>query len=412
MSDTQVLQELARQYLEAANDPRYDELRSLWARKNSLKPTRPTVIASFGIWNVWCREVFGDHAMQCQDPFLRSHERNLRMKLFQHEVGDDQVLEPWITQGATLFTGGWDDLWGVHTGHVASSETGGAWQYDAPLKEWADLEKLRVPHHRVDEEDTRRNVERLQDAVGDILPVNVSRSPACTAFLGDISTCLAKLRGLEQIMIDMYESPEELHRLLAFMRDGILTNLQEAERSGDVSLSSAYSQEPFYCETLEPPKPNAGPRRLDQLWGFSASQELTLVSPDMHEEFMLRYQKPILEKYALTSYGCCENLTRKIDILRSVDNLRLIAVAPTADLAKCAEQIRGDYVLSWRPNPTDMVCAGWDETRVRHIIREGLATTLDCHLVIHLKDIETVQGDPSRLRRWIEIVRREMKENE
>jgi hypothetical protein len=30
--------------------------------------------------------------------------------------------------------------------------------------------------------------------------------------------------------------------------------------------------------------------------------------------------------------------------------------------------------------------------------------------VIHLKDIETVQGDPTRLRRWVEMVRSELAE--
>jgi hypothetical protein len=407
MSDRSILRELAVRYRAAASDPVYGERRALWSQENSLKKTRPLVIASFGMWNVWCKEVFGDHVMQCQDPFLREHERFLRMKLFQHEVGDDQVLEPWITQRATLTTGGWEDLWGVHTGHVDSREIGGAWQYDPPLKNWDDMARLRVPHHGVDETHTQRNVERLQDAVGDILAVNLDRSPDCIGFMADISTALCKLRGLEQVMLDMYESPEELHRLLAFMRDGILANQSEAEAAGDLNLCSSASQEPVYCETLEPLKPNAGSRRLKELWGFAAAQEFTLISPEMHEEFMLRYQLPILSRYALTSYGCCENLTRKIDMLRSVPNLRLIAVAPTADVAKCADQIRDDYVLSWRPNPTDMICCGWNPDRIRRIIREGLAAAKDCHLVIHLKDIETVEGDPTRLRRWVELVRQE-----
>ena len=410
MDDKAVLRELAQRYREAAGDPVYDERRALWSRKNNLRPTRPLVIASFGMWNVWCREVFGAHNLKCQDPFLRGHEQALRMRLFQHEVGDDQILEPWITQRATLTSGGWDDLWGVHTGHVPSTQIGGSWKYDPPLKTWEDMAKLRVPHHGVDEADTARNLERLQEAVGEVLPVNLDRTPNCTGFLADLSTTLCKLRGLEQVMVDMYEAPEELHRLLAFMRDGVLTNQAEAEAAGDFSLTSSASQEPSQCETLEPPQPNAGPRQRKELWGYAAAQEFTLISPAMHEEFMLRYQMPILSQFALTSYGCCENLTRKIDMLRAVPNLRLIAVAPTADVASCAEQIRDDYVLSWRPNPANMICTAWDERRIRRILREGLAATRDCHLVIHLKDIETVQGDPTRLRRWVEIVRSEVEE--
>ena len=81
----------------------------------------------------------------------------------------------------------------------------------------------------------------------------------------------------------------------------------------------------------------------------------------LFDEFMLQYQLPIMAEYGLVAYGCCEDLTRKIDVLRQIRNLRRIAVTPVADVRRCAEQIGTDYVISWRPNPTDMVCAGWDD---------------------------------------------------
>jgi len=36
-------------------------------------------------------------------------------------------------------------------------------------------------------------------------------------------------------------------------------------------------------------------------------------------------------------------------------------VTPLANVRVCAEQIGADYVLSWRPNPSDMVCCGYKE---------------------------------------------------
>jgi hypothetical protein len=92
----------------------------------------------------------------------------------------------------------------------------------------------------------------------------------------------------------------------------------------------------------------------------------------MHDEFLLQYQLPILRSFGLVAYGCCEDLTRKIDMLRQVPNLRHIAVTLVADVRRCAEQIGRDYVTSWRPNPTDMVCASWDEARIRRIVRDGM----------------------------------------
>ena len=47
----------------------------------------------------------------------------------------------------------------------------------------------------------------------------------------------------------------------------------------------------------------------------------------MHEEFLFRYQLPIMEQAGLVAYGCCEDLTCKIDMLRQIPNLRRIAVS-------------------------------------------------------------------------------------
>jgi hypothetical protein len=206
-------------------------------------------------------------------------------------------------------------------------------------------------------------------------------------------------------MIDMYESPGELHRLLTLMRDAVLSAQNAAEAAGDYSLTSQSNQAMTYCEELEPPSANSGPRERRHLWGFCAAQEFALISPQMHDEFLLQYQLPIIEKFGLTAYGCCEDLTKKVDMLRQVPNLRIIAVTPSADVAKCADQIGRDYVMSWRPNPTDMVCATFNEERIRRIIRDGMEASKGCAVTLHLKDVETVQGEPDRLKRWVEIVR-------
>jgi len=406
-NDLTVLRELARQYAELAQDPLQEQRRELWRKHNSLKPTRPLVLATYGGWNVWCREVFGDQAMRCVEPFWREHERHLRMQIFHHSIGDDFILEPWITQRAAV-QGEWRALWGVKEGVHPSGVEGGAWKYDPPVKAWADLRKLSAPPHAIAEAETERNVNRLREALGDILPVDVDRSPACLSFMADISTSLAGLRGLEQIMLDMCDAPKELHKLLAFMRDGVLANQQAAEDAGDFSLTSGHNQCMTYAEDLEAPRPNSGPRKRKQIWGFAAAQEFTLISPRMHEEFLLQYQLPIVKNFALTAYGCCEDLTTKISMLRQVPNLRTIAVAPRANLKRCAEQIGTDYAISWRPNPTDMVCAGFDEAGIRRTIREGLRICKGLRLHLHLKDIETVEGEPKRLARWTRIVKEEI----
>lgn len=404
--DRKVLRHLAERYAAIAALPVQDEKRKLWTDHFGLKPTRVPILATYGMWNVWCREVFGDAQMECDDSFYRGFERDLKMRIFQHEVvGDDTIQEPWITLGASV-KGGWGNLWGIEETMHGSDVEGGASAFDAPLKNWEDMAKLRMTHHEIDEAETNRNLEKLADAIGDILTIDVQRGPAYSGFMADISTSIAKLRGLEQLMIDMYEAPDELHRLLAFMRDGILQNNQEAEEAGDFSLTSGQNQAMCYAPELAPPQPNSGPRLRKDIWGFCAAQEFTLISPEFHDEFLFQYQLPIYEHFGLVHYGCCEDLGRKIDMLRQLKNLRSIAVTPVANVRQCAEQIGSDYAISWRPNPTDMVCYGYDEDKIRRIIRDGLDACHGGYPHIHLKDIETVEGDTTRLTRWVELVRK------
>ncbi|HQK21586.1 MAG TPA: hypothetical protein PLM66_01660, partial [Candidatus Latescibacteria bacterium] len=123
-------------------------------------------------------------------------------------------------------------------------------------------------------------------------------------------------------------------------------------------------------------------------------------------EFLLQYQLPMLKHFGLVAYGCCEDLTHKIDMLRQIPNLRRIAVSPFADVKACAEQIGRDYVVSYRPSPSDMVGYGLAEDRVRAILTKDLEACRDCHVDITLKDVETVQSDPRRVRRWVALTRK------
>jgi len=404
--DRQILRELAKQYMEICNYPIQDERRKLWTDKNSLRETRPLIYLRFGMWNAWCKDIFGDHTLLCEDEFFRFYERHFRMNLFHYEINDDWIFEPYVTVRAVFETDMWNNLWGIPVSVTPSSMEGGAAKYEPALKDWSMMSLLRVPQHKIDEEKTKQRYSLLSDAIGDIIPVGVDRSPVCLGFSMDISTHLGRLRGHQQIMLDMYDAPENLHKLLSFMRNGILENQRQAEQAGDITLLSHFNQAVPYCRELEGPKINSGPRKRKQIWGYCASQEFTLISPAMHQEFLLQYQLPILENFGLTAYGCCENLTEKIEMLRQIPNLRIIAVTPSADVHKCAEKIGTDYVLSWRPNPGDMVGYSFDEGRICRIVSDAMKSLKHCHTIIVLKDVETVQNEPDRLKKWVELVRK------
>jgi len=400
-TDLAILRDLAKRYADAARDPIQDQRRDLWRRHNSLKQTRPLIYTRAFAWHE-----LPESRCVVADPFLRQFEGFFRYQLFWHSLNDDSIFEPWVTVQAVRKCQGW----GVEIDRKFSSEPRGSYKVNYAIKSLDDVAKLRVPWHEIDEQQTRENVTRTQDALGDVLTVNLDRGPAYRMWSADLSTDLGLLRGIEHIMVDMVDNPQWLHRLVKFMADGVLKTHEEAEAAGDWGLCAHQNQAMPYAEELPDPAANVNGVPRNQLWGYMAAQEFTGVSPAMHEEFLLRYQLPILSRFGLSAYGCCENLTRKIGMLRAIPNLRRIAVSPFADVPACAEQIGCDYVLSYRPSPADMVGYGFDESRVRSILTRDLRACRNCHVDITLKDVETVQGDPRRVKRWVEVTKEVIEE--
>ncbi len=395
--DKTILRDLARQYLDICNSPAQRDRRVLWRRHNSLKGDRPLIYV-----RAWAWAEMPQAACRCLDPFLRQYENFFRSHLFWDTFQDDSIFEPWVTVQAVHTVGGW----GVPIKRNYSDVKRGSYKVDYPIKALSDTAKLRAPAHHIDEAKTAERVALLQDVLGDILTVNLDRGPVCRAWSADLSTDLGALRGIEHFMLDMTDNPDWLRGLLKFMSGAVLRAHDQAEAAGDWGLCAHQNQAMPYAEELEDPAPNRNGVKRRELWCFMAAQEFTAVSPAMHEEFLLRYQRPILEKFGLAAYGCCEDLTNKIAMLRKISNLRRIAVAPVADVARCAEQIGRDYVLSYRPSPADMVSYGFDTDRVRLILKRDLEAARRCCVDITLKDVETVQGDPDRVRNWVKLTRK------
>jgi len=401
--DVKILRELAKRLREIYSNDIQERRRDLWRRHNNFERAPAPVYVRGGNWEL---ELIAPELV-CEDPFYRGHEYAMRFLIFQDGIGDDYIIEPWITQRASLVLpegGHWGVPWNVTR---ASGENKG-FHCNPAMESLNEIWRLTTPSHKVDETKTAGDVNKISEAVGDIVEVNVDRSPAWQAWSADLSTDLGYLRGQENVMWDIMDSPGELRSLLAFMRDGILKAQGEAEKAGDFKLSNHENQSMPYAAHLKDPVANGVPVMRNELWVFCAAQEFAAVSPEHHEEFMLEYQIPIIEKFALSSYGCCEDLSKKIRMLRRIKNLRRIAVSPFADVRKCAEQIGEDYICSYRPNPAATVCVGFDEGAVYESLCKDLSIFAEhkCFVDICLKDVNTVEGDPERLKGFARAARR------
>ena len=281
-SDVRILRELAKRVKAAAESQDRERLKRLWRKLHDREMERPMIY----IWVILFTEELEEiTALQCTHPLFRQKEKELRTELYHYYTGDDYLIEPYIVLQAS-HTGLEHGHWGMQ--FPSRPSPGGAADMfpDPPIKSLDDLSLLRPAQHCVDEERTAANRKMLEDAVGDIMPVHLARTPVL--YQAPMASMAMFLRGMTQIMLDMVENPSKLHRLLRIMK-----------------------------------------------------------------------------------------------------------------------QIGGDYIISWRPNPTDHVCATFDRDRIRRQIAQGrdILAKHGCQYEINLKDVLTVRGDRELLREWVKIVR-------
>lgn len=398
--DRNILQDLAVRVAELAARPVEQEKRELWYRHNALMPTRPVIFCSpENSWN----EIIRPEDLACQDEFTRGWEMSLRKEIFWgDQMKDDRVIEPYFDI-PHVFT---ESDWGMHETRIGG-EHGGSYIWDAPLKDYHLMSLLHFPVIEVDHAGTQRVLDQAHAVFDGILPVRQKTSWWWTKGLTRI---LADLRGLSQIMYDMVDYPEELHHMMAFLRDGHLAKLDFLEAQGWLSLNNdgTYVGSGGFGWTHELPQPDfTGHVRTRDMWGFAESQETVGVSPAMFGEFIFPYQLPVLERFGLNCYGCCEPVDNRWAYLEKIPRLRRVSVSPWASIPGMAEKLGDRYIFSMKPNPADLAMPGFDEERIREGLRAAMHIAMNCRMEVIMKDNHTIGNDPRRVIRWVKIAREE-----
>lgn len=398
--DRAILRDLASRVAELAARPVEDAKRDLWYRHNALEATRPVIFCDpENGWN----EIITPADLACEGELARGWEMRLRKEIWWGSVMcDDRVIQP-VFDVPHIYS---ESDWGMHETRIGGHD-GGSYVWDAPLKDYADLGRLRFPRITVDADSSERALALAGEAVGHALQV---RQKTAWWWTQGMTWTLITLRGLTQVMLDMADHPDELHRLMAFLRDGHMARLDYLEAEGLLSLNNdgTYVGSGGFGWTHELPQPDfQGRVRTIDMWGFAESQETVHVSPRMFAEFVYPYQAPLLERFGLNCYGCCEPLDKRWHVVQQFPRLRRISVSAWADPAAMAEMLGDRYIYSYKPNPADLAMPSFDEPRIRAGLREVMRITRDCRLEVIMKDNHTIGKDPSRVVDWVRIAREE-----
>ena len=394
--DGETIRSLAADIAELASRPIEQEKRDRWLHHNDLKTGRPLVFCDPE--NAW-HEIIPDSSLECSGELARRWEFLLRKELFWGtQMHDDRVIQPFFDVPHIFRCTGW----GVDVQHLGG-EDGGAYRWESPVQSAADIDSLHAPEIAVEEEATQRVLALAHELFDGVLSVRLRTKWWWS--LG-LTWNLAAWRGLQQLMFDMVDQPDTIHRLMSVLRDGTMSLLDSLESRGLLAPNNdgSYVGSGGFGWTTELPQfDEENSVRCADMWGFAESQETVGISPEMFEEFIFPYQNTLLERFGLNCYGCCEPLDNRWHIVKRLPRLRRISVSPWANRAYMAEMLGDRYVYSLKPNPADLAMPEFDGDHIRSVLRKDLLAARGCRVEIIMKDTHTIRNDPSRVTQWVQI---------
>jgi hypothetical protein len=373
-----------------------------WTALKDLRPERPMVL--FETWTV--ENFIHPDELRCSSPELRDLEKSMRAVIRQAEdLGDDFIVDPFLR----LYWHVENDGYGVEiVARHAQDGMGGdtAYEYNHPLRFPADVARLRPRTFRLDRAATLRRVEAHQDLFGDILPVRLHGTGSHIAAL---TSDLFRLIGNDNLLAWPYDAPEALHAVMAYLRDDRLAYFHYLEQEGLLGLNNdshiVGSGSPGYTTAL-PAAGFEGNVRLRDLWIWMESQETTMISPRMFARFFLPYMAEVASCFGLVYYGCCEPVHDRWDpILNAMPQVRAVSISPWCDMQLMGERLGKQVVFSRKPKPWFLGGETPDWAGLEKDIDETVAAAKDGCLEILYRDVYRVNGDLTRLRRWVDLVR-------
>lgn len=404
--DKAILRRLAEKVAEIADLPVQKEKAEMWRRMNQLKPVKPMVWINEIPWHEM--DVNGELEIQSTHPFARRLEGGLRRTIYQWEhMPGDMVVERKIYSPIAIRDTGFgirevSDVVRIDARGVASR------RFHPQIRSEKDLERIKMPVITHDVEASERNYQMMVDIFGDILEVEKGGVAGMWFAPWDQ---LVTWWGVEQVFMDLLLRPELVHAAVDRLVNAHLSRLDQLERLNLLALNNRNVRigSGGYGYTDELPQEDFDPNhvRAIDLWGCATAQIFSGVSPQMHEEFALKYERRWLERFGLTYYGCCEPLHHKVGILKNIPNLRKISMSPWADLEVAVEEIGDRYVISYKPNPAVLAVDEWNPEYARKELRRALERTVGCAVEVIMKDISTVRYEPQRLWEWARIAAEE-----
>lgn len=406
MNDRELLKPLIDQLLALAERPDQEPKKQLWARFNALQPVDkvPVCITFEGIpapqWDL----LFGPDHLQCKTELARRIEFDLKTRVWMaRNVPDDHVVWPAILVSATQAA---PPDWGVPLHWRPSNDPLGAKEIVAPFADRINLEKLRHPRTEIDEPATQDRLAQAAELVEHRLAVHPRYPTLGEAVFDDA----VRLRGMEQIFLDLIDRPQLIHELMRFITDSVVADHQRRQDRGWINAppdpTGRYQMVPVFRHIAAYLPPDFADRKplLRDEWAYVTAQTSAGLGPEMYARFVHQYNCRLAELFTAGTvyYHGCEQLDQKLDSIARLPNLRRHHVSPWSSVELAAEKFAGSVLLEVHAHPTE-VFFGAEADDMRREIERLLKSAAGHPLCLNLSDIHSLGGNPHTLRTWAQI---------
>ena len=412
--DRELLREAAKKQLEYSQTQKNIERVNQWYLHNELKGERP--IVSIEMKNFFA-ELLAPRA-RCEGTFAREIEAMIVYNYINQEVTDDDRVTPnYIPLKLDKTFRMFDiDVNAVYSSNKGDESRSFGHQFVHALNDLEDdYHKIKPSQFDVDMETTLRKKIIIEDAIGDILPVEISMGGLYSVPTQD----LVHIMSMENMMLNMMDYPDLFKKMMMQIADDTCAYYDMLETKGCILPTVKHDElgNGSFCYTRELPGTKTSSQWAgvtQNVWGYMDSQETVCISPQMFEEFIFPCYEKIAARFGLLSYGCCEPVNPIWDnCLSKLKNMRKLSISYFSDENLMGEKLRGSNVIFYRKPDAKFLGLSkeLDEENFRKHIRASLHAARGCKLEIAQREVLTIHYNEAKARRYIEIVRQEIESN-
>jgi len=393
-----VLRDLAEEVAAVANSSEHLQRRRMWRALHELQSNR-TLVSYAMYTHVWEREIAPLEEFVHQGGLARALEVQLRAKLWKAaNIPDDEPCLPTVWLPMPHLPNG-NRLWGMP---LESKRTDplGSYKPMPPLQTEEDLERLQVPRY----EECTVEAERLRDEAVTLLDGRVPVKFHTDELHYGPFEWAVRLRGMDNLLYDVVDRPEFVHRLMGRITEGMMRYHKEREAANAVDAEASWQIHMHWDHAHDGPgMPETG-RRLRDCWIYAHAQSAAALSPAMYAEFVHPYNCRMAALFGKTYYHGCEDLSRKCMVIRDLPNLRLFHVSPWTPVEPVVDCFGDRVALEVHSHPAEVLFS-WTAEEIRNDLAERHRQAASAPHVLKLCDVETVGDRTDQLRVWASIAR-------